>query len=35
VRHTHIEENLAVFDFSLDADDMTALDALDEGRRFV
>ena len=29
-----IAENRDVFDFSLDADDMAALDALDEGLRF-
>ncbi len=32
-REAHIRENCEVFDFELSAEDMTRLDALDEGRR--
>ncbi len=33
-RKSRLEENLAVFDFSLDAGEMTAISALNRGRRF-
>ena len=35
VRHARIVENAAVFDFSLSAEDMAVLDALDESHRFA
>ena len=35
VRHERIAENAAVFDFSLSAKDMAALDALDDSNRFA
>lgn len=34
VRAARIEENAGIFDFELSVDDMTALDALDEGKHF-
>jgi len=33
VRREHIESNAQVFDFTLDEDDMAAIDALDQNRR--